>query len=49
MNRRLYCIIILVLDVAVAGYGAESVTLETVRKLVARNEALLNPIKWLTR
>lgn len=45
MNRRLYCIIVLASVVDVAGYGAESVTLETVRTLVVRNEALLNPIK----
>lgn len=45
MNRRSYYLIVLVSVVAVVGYGAESVTLETVRKLVARNEALLNPIK----
>jgi len=47
MTRRLYFLIVLVSAVGAAGYGleAESVTLEAVRALVARNEALLNPIK----
>ena len=51
MERKRYILAGLLLVIAPTGYNAESaklpenVTLETVRKLVARNEALSNPIK----
>ena len=51
MNAKRYILAGLLLVIAPTGYNAESaklpehVTLETVRKLVARNEALSNPIK----
>jgi hypothetical protein len=47
MNNKSYCLVVLVSVVATAGYcgESESVTLETVHALVARNEVLLNPIK----
>ena len=47
MNGKCFRSIVLLLVVTSAGYCAESgtVTLDTVRALVARNESLLNPIK----
>ena len=47
MNKRFSCLIVLVSLAGAAGYGieAESVSLETVRAQVARNEALLDPVK----
>ncbi len=47
MDKRSCCWIVWLLTLAVAGYGGESgpATLQAVRELVSRNEAMLNPIK----
>jgi hypothetical protein len=50
MSRKLFCLVLLLLAVAKAGYAgqannSQTPTLEKVRELVARNEELLNPVK----